>query len=186
MPDRMSLAEFRSEYNGYIERQKARGCSYDELRSCLEGWLDIKWSRLPDFPVEMKTIEIDKKPNWFTDEDSRCFSYNGYYYTSLAGIAPSSSNIIEEYITPYQAIGQTWLFVNDRTYDRPCTDRLSSLLLGVPESITPFFVEKAGNYYYCSDGNHRLYAAYLLDRRVKVQYYEEYTKVYDSAGTLIS
>lgn len=180
MNNRISVNQFRNEFNYFIEGYRARGCSSEALVLNIETWLNVMWSRLPDFPSDMK-IKRDFKPTWYTGNPSRCILFKGKYYAK-----PIKVELTTFCMDPSQAIGSTWLYSNDRTEGRPFPDRLARLLLGRPENIPAIFADKAGNYFRCEDGNHRIYAAYLLGRKVNIQYYEEYSEIYDSNGLLIS
>lgn len=151
----MDLNEFRSDYQQLLSTVR---CVKD-----VEVWLTAIWRKLPPFP-EDHFVEEDLKNGRFL--------YKGSIYSSKK-LSIKASSVIEVDVS--RCVGSTWLFCNDHSDGRPLPERLAPCLYFPPDGAPTFFAEKMGDYYFCSDGNHRIYAAYLLDRPVKIivdSYYE--------------
>ena len=175
----MSIAQFQLDYNEIVNANLTREDKVTQLHS----YIQHNWSILPRF-YEGHSM---KKLRWFPKEiphwcngDKNTFLFRQRYYSDLKYLL----NNIEVYIDPIQAIGNTWLFASFGEDGKPLPERLSNILLGTPEELPDVFAQRAKEYYVCNDGNHRIYAAYLLGRRVKVSFNSEFACVYDSLGNL--
>ena len=73
----------------------------------------------------------------------------------------------DKFIDPTQCIGCTWLYNNDRSEGRPVPSRLVTSLTLPVETAPSVPAELLGDKFVCNDGNHRIYAAYLLEKDVK-------------------
>lgn len=154
----MTFEQFHEQYE-YVKKHAQN--SQDII-----SWLDIKRNVLPPFYT-------DHIPKFVGNYLNEGLIFQGYKYTNLQRI-PKPPDIE---IDPVQCISKTWLFTREYTRGKPDPDKMYSLLEANPANIEPFFAIRLGEYYYCSDGNHRIYAAYLSKRLVKAIYDEEFCTV---------
>lgn len=165
----MTIQQFKTVYNELLL------CSgnTEELRYKLEQFISSYKDRLPPFyPGHIITrVPITKQ----TKGDIPFF-YSGHKYSEAK---PMNMNYcqVEFTIRPEQCIGDAWLFKNDHSEGRPKPWALAHLLTGESAKIPAPFLWKAGDYYLCTDGCHRIYAAYLLGRTVRVSCDREYTNI---------
>lgn len=169
-------------------------CSRAGKEELLYSFLALHQSSLPPFYENhlVKSLEWGPVPDWLEDlikqddienEDEALetgFYFQGAYYFEMQKI----DRHFDVFIRPEEAIGSTWLYQGD-VNSHKILNVLPSILLASPESLPDFWAIKAGNYFVCDDGNHRIYAAYLLDRPVKVSYFEAYKNIYDTSGNKI-
>lgn len=176
----MTLDKFRS----CLEKIKTDNA--ESVKEALTCFIDCYRDYLPQFPQGHKTKKLydcpSDRPEWLLGH-RKVVSYEGLYYTDLTFIG---ANPIEFFIDPLMAIGHTWLYSTQRPSDYPKSSTLADLLLAQGWNTIPALpAARMGAFYECTDGNHRLYAAYLLGRKVLVSCNYEYRSVYDSSGNRI-
>jgi len=115
----------------------------------LEIFFTVNRHKLPMFPSD-RLFDSKWKAPWLTE------SYD---------IVVPVENII----------GQGWLFENSNENGRPVPERLASLFLAndPAEIIGPTTTKVNEKLYYTSDGNHRIYAAYLRGNPVNLKIHKE-------------
>lgn len=167
----MSLEEFRAEFNRIVSSEESYG---DKFKKLLD-YLTQNRLRLPLF-YENNVVQEVHKNKFVEREQLADFEYvmewNGKYF-----IKTSEFELQQLYITADKMIGYTWLFRNDRSEGKPYLDKLAKILLNTPERLLEFFAVKIEDYFECGDGNHRIYAAFLLNRPIKIDCYEEMTEI---------
>lgn len=153
----MDLKDFRSSYQQLL--------SWARCEEDIGAWLDVYWSRLPPFPE-----------NQFVEEDFKngVYLYNGIMFSNIS--YPCEVELVTE-VAASHCIGNTWLFCNDHSAGRPLPERLARCLYLPPDTTPPVFVDRMGDYYLCDDGNHRIYAAFLLGHTVKIRIMREYKQI---------
>lgn len=167
--DIQSLQQFRDEYL----RIRQYSTDTNDLRQNLVAHLDVRRRKLPAFPSG-HTIRRIINQEFLRRE--LAFVYNGYRYSDAQGL-PMDTRMEEIYIDPIQCIGDAWLFNDDRSEGKPDPEALADLLLKSPDEIPAPVLRKAGKYYLCTDGAHRVYAAYLMERPLKVSCDYEYCEI---------
>lgn len=151
----MTLEDFRA----WLQRQKVESASTAELYQTVISYLDIRRHYLPLFPSKNYVKETIKHGVRFRDFQGKLFAW----YPDKCSPKP------ESFVDPLSCVGSTWLFYNDRSFGQLHPERLVDGLLLPPERAPAVDVECLDTYYRCIDGNHRIYAAYLLGRKVKIQ-----------------
>lgn len=174
MTQYMSAEEFYENFQKF-KTTAFSNCSRQEAEAQLCTYLTILQTRLPLFypghcTQKLQDLSRASRPKWYQPTLSNMsFFFNGKYYCGYHEL--KDQPLI--YISPVQAIGETWLYENERNTpsnpDRPKPDRLARILMGEPEELPEINAYRAGEYFVCTDGNHRIYAAYLLKREVKIQ-----------------
>lgn len=156
----------------------------EEFRTLLERVIGLSASPEDkiDGCIDMLTVFCWKLPKFYEQNHAkftrdwrpRCtdFEHQGLRYSELEEYPGDERKII--WINPRQCVGRGWLFLDDRSEGHPKPYKLVGPLLGMVDKIPPIPAEKAGEFYYCGDGNHRIYAAYLLGRMVQAQVDGEY------------
>lgn len=165
--DYMTLEQFRIDYNNIVSNTNTLDYKMKEL----ETYLTFHRERLPLFYTSNLIQEgYTLHPSLINTES---FLYNDRYYSDLVDLDCTQ----ELFIDPKLAIGYTWLFCNDRTSGRPIPHRLASILLASVNNLPKVFAAKAGEYFEFIEGNHRIYAAFLLNRLVGIDCDSEYTSI---------
>ena len=152
----MNLTEFRTDF-AKIERC-CLTCS--ELENKLSRYLLCHEDDLPAF---LDGHFVKKK---YLPDNRRRYIYQDIQYGDAINYPMDKR--IETYIVPEECVGTTWLYYNDPAEKRPFTDRLARCLSMPVETAPPILVTQIGKYFMCNDGNHRIYAAYLLNHAVKI------------------
>lgn len=173
----MTLEKFRDDF------QKIKVRYPHNIRESLISYLACYKDYLPEFPQNHKTTKLydcpSDCPEWLRGRD-RVILVEGLYYTNKTFLGTKP---MESFIDPLITIGHSWLYSNQRTFDCPDSETLAALLLQKSvEEIAALPANRAGGYYECTDGNHRIYAAYLLNRQVKISCEYEYRSIYDVFG----
>lgn len=160
----MDIFEFRESYEKLKERLIKLPNS--EALMQLETYLSVYRMELPPFYLKN-----------FADRDyeKNFISYRGISYKEPAGIR-TCYNSKEILIDPRECIGEAWLFSDDRSEGRPVPGRLARCLYLPAENAPAIYPSKLGSFYYCGDGCHRIYAAYLLGRKVKAIVYDTWVQ----------
>lgn len=164
IPEYMSLDKFRSDYKKIIDRGK----TFEEKQEMLEAYLTVYFHSLPLFCSPNLNFT-----GFITTRLSRSFEFRGIRYSDYTKL----DKMEEIFIDPQNAIGHTWLYLNDRSEGKPNPYKLSSILLASPAKLEKVSSARAGDYFECNDGNHRIYAAYLLGRPVGIEYKRKYTRI---------
>lgn len=125
--------------------------------SDMKKWLSQNWNDLPPFPFENEV---------FLDEIKGLYIYKGHYYKSCS--TPYLSNKGLQNIDPLLCVGTSWLYRSDHSEGKPILDKILKGFTLPHGDAPPVFATKMGEYYFCNDGNHRIYTAYLLGISVKV------------------
>lgn len=157
----MTLQEFSLMYQAFKN-------SHQNNKNEIISWLEFYKLSLPNFYEDQLVDFVDDILLNINDG----LIYRSNLYTNILKVDPK---IV--FVDPSFCIGDTWLYRNDRSENRPCADRLCSLLYAKAECIVEIDAIKVGNYYYCSDGNHRIYVAYLTNRLVKISFKEEFQHI---------
>lgn len=167
--NKLGLAQFRKDITGIHELSH----SEKELWENLYIHFDVKRRVLPSFPAGH---QIQRIVNRQCPSREQIFLYGGQRYSD-AKLWSMEKRVKEFDINPEQCIGDAWLFTDDRSEGRPKPNVMADLFIGDPANIPTPYLRKAGNYYFCTDGAHRIYAAYLLGRPVRISCDYEYLKI---------
>lgn len=186
----MTLQEFREEYQALLHRVEATNMS---LWDALTSWIDRTHRRLPLFEAghltrDLQYVAQSARPSWITEKNkSGALQLGDQYFLVPCHIEPE----FDLWIDATTAVGDTWVFQNKwpdgwtACEGKPEAGTLTSLLLETPAQIPAIFVYRVNKNYLFTDGNHRLYASYLLGRPIKVTCDFAYTEFYDSMGNRI-
>lgn len=122
-------------------------------------YLHENFEQLPKFPKEHCCID------YYRNSETEV-EYNGKIYSDF--VTCDNSNI---WVSPLDMVGSSWVFVHDFS-EKPNMHTLASLLLADPNSLEKIPATNSEmlyeNCYYTTDGNHRLYAAFLMERPFKI------------------
>lgn len=154
---KLLLTEFRED----LERMKNRASTFEELKADLQRYLYlIRREDLPPFPNGHMVTRKDLPGH------KHLYIYQGKQYGDAKNYPMEKRS--EIYIAPEACVGTTWLYDKNHREGQPYADRLIRCLLGSPETAPLILITQVGDYYMCNDGNHRIYAAYLMGRKVHV------------------
>ena len=167
--DKMSVEIFRAEF----ETLSHLSDSSEDFINRLEQYIAFHRAQMPLFCPGHTICRLTKSREAGIDIP---FSYLGHKYSEAKRIGLDFS-MREFSIRPDQCIGDAWLFESDHFEGPPKPVSLAESLVWNATTAPVPFVWKAGNYYLCTDGCHRIYAAYLLNRTLKISYDREYTKI---------
>lgn len=141
--------------------------SFEQKEKELLTYLRNSLQNLPKFPS-----------NRFVDEKFSPQLHGFYHSYDNRTYSPPTSlplcSVETSMISNTQCIGHSWLFKNDYSDGQPFISRLAPILLKRPDELDALWVGKLDGYYVCNDGNHRIYAAFLLNRPILVDCHSNY------------
>lgn len=115
-----------------------------------------------DLPENLKSIA---KPSG---------TYVGYRLDDIYYLDSKNHAISEMEIEPKQCFGDSWLYHKNNDEDKPMLETIASLFMAKSiRSIPMPQAYRAGDKYICTDGNHRLYAAFLRGSNIVVDCYTD-------------
>lgn len=152
----LNLAEFGKDF----EQMKRNAHTDGELFTILQQYLHRHHSDLPNFPTTHHVVRNHVRGNQIM------YRYKDLQYGKAKNYPMNERD--EIYVEPEECVGTTWLYQSKHPDGQPYIDRLLRCILGQPETIPPILATQIGDYYMCNDGNHRIYTAYLMRRKVQV------------------